>query len=146
MDLIVAILFWSSLALLSVTKAADVVTTIRHVGEHGESNPLARAWFARFGFTGGLLLVCAIYSVLAVGQYVLVWWTCGIVGRSLNTVCGLAIAWIQWDVARFNATGRHSRITMLALRAYSRWARWWRAARGGGRGDARKSTTRRIKW
>ena len=126
LDSIVSILFWASLALLFATKAADVMTTIRHVGVHGESNPLARAWFARFGLTGGLVVVCAIYTVLAVGQYVLVWWSCGFVGRLLNTVCGLAIAWIQWDVARFNASGRHSRITMLALRAYSKWARWWR--------------------
>jgi hypothetical protein len=125
-DSIVSILFWSSLCLLFTTKAADVTTTIRHVGENRESNPLARAWFARFGFTGGLVLVCALYSVLAVGQYVLVWWSCGIVGRLLNAMCGLAIAFVQWDVARFNAGGRHSRFTMLALRAYSTWARWWR--------------------
>jgi hypothetical protein len=126
LDLFVTILFWSSLVLLFVTKAADVSTTIRHVGEHGESNPLARVWFVRFGFTGGLVLVCAIFTVLAVGQYVLVWWTCGSVGRSLNAACGFAIAWVQWDVVRLNAGGRHSRITVLALWAYSAWARWWR--------------------
>lgn len=126
MDSIVSILFWSSLCLLFITKAADVMTTIRHVGEHGESNPLARRWFARFGFTGGLVLVCALFTVLAVGQYLLVWWSCGLVGRLLNAIGGLAIALVQWDVARFNASGRHSRVTILALRAYSSWARWWR--------------------
>jgi hypothetical protein len=125
-DSIVSILFWSSLGLLFVTKAADVVTTIRHVGAHGESNPLARSWFGRFGFVGGLVLVCVLFAFLAVGQYLLVWWLCGLTGRLLNAVGGFAIAWIQWDVARFNASGRHSRLTMLALRAYSAWARWWK--------------------
>ncbi len=125
-DSIVATLFWSSLCLLFITKAADVMTTIRHVGEHGESNPLARSWFGRFGFVGGLVLVCAVFALLAVGQYLLVWWLCGLTGRLLNAVAGLTIAWTQWDVARFNASGRHSRLTMLALRAYSAWARWWK--------------------
>ena len=125
-DSFVAILFWTSLCLLFITKAADVMTTIRHVGEHGESNPLARSWFARFGFTGGLVLVCALFTVLAVGQYLLVWWSCGFAGRLLNAIGGLAIALVQWDVARLNASGRHSRVTILTLRAYSTWARWWR--------------------
>jgi hypothetical protein len=125
-DAIVSILFWSSLGLLFLTKAADVLTTIRYVGEHGEPNPLARSWFARFGFTGGIVLVCALFLFLALGQYLLVWWFCGLTGRVLNAAGGLFIAWIQWDVARFNASGRHSQVTMLALRAYSAWTRWWK--------------------
>jgi hypothetical protein len=39
-----------SLGLLLVTKLADLWTTVRHVGRHGESNPLARALFAKVGF------------------------------------------------------------------------------------------------
>lgn len=73
MDSLVSILFWSSLGLLFVTKAADVVTTIRHVGKDGESNPLARAWFDYIGFGSGLLLVCVVFTFVAVGQYLLVW-------------------------------------------------------------------------
>src|SRR4051812_10510998 len=102
------------------------MTTIRHVGEHRESNPLARRWFARFGFTGGLVIVCLLFTVLAVGQFFLFWGSCGVVGGLWDGIGGLAIASIQWEVARFNENRRPSRVTILALRAYSTWARWWR--------------------
>ena len=87
---------------------------------------MVRKWFARFGFTGGIVLVGALYTVLALGQYLLVWESCDSPGRLLNAACGLAIAYVQWDVARYNRSGRHSRVTSMALRAYFAWARRWR--------------------
>lgn len=45
-----------SLVLLLLTKLSDVWTTVRHIGRHGESNPLARALFAKVGFAGGLVV------------------------------------------------------------------------------------------
>lgn len=52
------------LVLLSLTKLADVWTTIRHVGRHEESNPLASRLLDRFGFAGGLALVVLVEAVL----------------------------------------------------------------------------------
>lgn len=129
MQPIVSIAFWLSLAALFATKTADVGSTVQHVGPDAESNPLARTWFARFGLKGGLVCVCAVYTVLALGQYALAWWMCGSVDRARNTIAGFVIAWAQWDVARFNATGRHSRFTMMILRGYAAWARWGRRHR-----------------
>ncbi len=37
-----------------------------------------------------------------------------------TAVAGFVIAWAQWDVARMNATGHHSRFTRLALRHFNR--------------------------
>lgn len=115
--------FWLSLVALLVTKAADVVSTWRYIGVDGESNPLVRPVFRRLGLGRGMVAVCAIYVVLAVGQYLLVWqvgWPSLLWG---NAVLGFVIAWIQWDVARFNSTGRHSAITGFALRVHHRWGR-----------------------
>lgn len=49
-----------SLGLLLVTKLADFWNTIRHVGRHGESNPLARGVFEKFGFARGLAFVMGL--------------------------------------------------------------------------------------
>jgi hypothetical protein len=115
--------FWLSLVALLATKTADVVSTWCHVGVEGETNPLVRPLFRRLGLRRGIVAVCAVYVVLAVGQYLLVWQ----VGWPLllwsNGVLGFVIAWIQWDVARFNSTGRHSAVTRFALRVYTRWGR-----------------------
>jgi hypothetical protein len=122
----IAILFWLSLAALFATKAADVASTIRYVGSEGESNPLARSWFGRFGFTGGLVLVCVIHVLIAGGQYALVWSFGGAFSRAANALVGFGIAWAQWDVACVNAGLPHSWFTQFALRAYSAWGRWTR--------------------
>ena len=121
MNATISILFWLSLAALFATKAADVVTTVRHVGADGESNPLARAWFGRFGFTGGLVLVCAIYSLIAGGQYTLVWRFGGAFSRAANALVGFGIAWAQWDVACVKAGKPHSWFTRFALKEYAAW-------------------------
>jgi hypothetical protein len=124
--MIVSFIYWLSLSALFLTKAADVITTIKYVGAQGESNPLALFFFDRFGFHMGLLMVCALFTVLAMGQYVLVWRTCGTYGRLANALLGFFVAWVQFDVARFNSTGRHSRITLFALKTYNRWRRKWK--------------------
>lgn len=115
--------FWLSFASLLLTKAADVVSTWRHVGVHGETNPIARPLFVRFGLAGGLAIVCAIYLVIASAQYLLVWWTASVPLIWANTVLGFLIAWVQLDVARFNMTGRPSTITRIAGSAHEWWAR-----------------------
>jgi hypothetical protein len=40
-----------------------------------------------------------------------------------NTGLGFAIALVQWDVARFNTTQRHSWVTAAAMRAAMSFAR-----------------------
>jgi hypothetical protein len=121
-----AVIYWLSFALLRATKAKDVMSTICWVPPTAESNPWARRLFMRFGFKGGLLIVSAVFLVIASGQYVLVWIFCAPWVQALNAGLGFFIAWVQWDVARSNATGTHSRITLFALRCYRRWERWWR--------------------
>jgi hypothetical protein len=129
--------FWLSFAALLVTKAADVVSTWRHVGVRGETNPIARPLFAKFGLGWGMFIVCLIYLVVAGGQYLLVWWT----GRPLMLWCngalGFLIAWVQWDAARFNATGKPSAMIKIAIRGHARWAQYLQR-RGERRGTPRR--------
>ena len=112
------------------TKVADVVSTWRHVGVRGETNPLAAALFRRFGLAWGIVIVSAVYLGIALTQYLCVWWIRWVPLIWANTLLGFAIAWVQWDVARFNSTGRHSRTTRTAMRAnlvLGRWLNRWRA-------------------
>ena len=125
-----SIVYWVSFALLLFTKTADVLSTIRFAPAAAESNPWARRLFHRFGFKAGLLVISTAFLFVAIGQYLLVWWLCNPPMQALNAMLGTMIAWIQWDVARFNRTQKHSGITLLALRGYRSWARWWRH-RGG---------------
>ena len=110
-----------SLVLLLATKLADVWTTVRHVGRHGESNPLARVLCAKVGFAGGLVVVMVLWAAIVRMVYVSAWssprWI-----QVITAIAGTAVAWVQWDVARFNATRKSSRITQLAVQAYGRWA------------------------
>ena len=111
-----------SLALLLLTKLADGWTTVRHIGKHGESNPLARCLFDRFGFAGGIAVVMLVWSVIVGIVYATAW--SALAGFQVATaITGLIVSWVQWDVARFNATRRPSRITRLAALAYDQWAR-----------------------
>jgi hypothetical protein len=110
-----------SLGLLLLTKLADVWTTVHHVGRYGESNPLARGLFERCGFACGLAVVMLVWVVI-VGIVYASAWTAPVWWQVATAVVGSAVSWVQWDVARFNATRRPSRITRLAARAYGRWA------------------------
>lgn len=108
-----------SLVLLLLTKLADVWTTVRHVGRHGESNPLARALFAKVGFAGGLVVVMVLWAVIVGMVYISAWSSPAWI-QVITAIAGTAVAWVQWDVARFNATRKSSRITQLAAQAYGR--------------------------
>jgi hypothetical protein len=114
-------IYWLSFVLLLATKAADVVSTMRCVDENAETNPLAGRLFRGRGVKNGIAIVCAVFLVIAGGQYLLVWWLCGPVLQILNAALGAAIAAVQWDVARFNWTGKASRCT----RAVARFHKWW---------------------
>ena len=110
-----------SVGLLLLTKLADLWTTVRYVGKHGESNPFARLLFARFGFAGGLTLVMLIWGLI-VGAVFVSAWSAPVWIQVLTALFGTLVAWIQRDVARFNATHRTSRLTRIAVRAYGKWA------------------------
>ena len=121
-----AIAYWISFALLLITKAAYVWSTLRFVLPVAETNPFASKLFHRFGFKCGLATVSAIFLISASTQYILVWLFCTPLVRVANIALGGIIAWIQWDVARFNKTGKHSGTTLIALRCYNRWAQRWK--------------------
>ncbi len=110
-----------SLVLLLLTKLADVWTTVRHVGRYGETSPLARALFTKVGFGGGLAVVVVLWAVIVGVVYVSAWssprWI-----QVITAIAGTAVAWVQCDVARFNATRRSSWLTRLAMRSYGQWA------------------------
>jgi hypothetical protein len=104
------------------TKALDVISTWRFVGLHGESNPIARWLFEKTGLSGGMAIVCALYLLILGLQIAAViridnpWTTYGTVAL------GAFIACIQYDVARFNRSRRHSVMTNLLVRFFSKSA------------------------
>ena len=116
------ILLLISLILLSISKLADLWTTVRYVGNYGESNPFARGLFARVGFIGGLAVVMLIWGLIVALVYVSAWAAPGWI-QVVTAIFGTFVAWVQWDVARFNATRKSSRLTLLAARAYGAWAK-----------------------
>lgn len=103
------------------TKALDVISTWRFVGVHGEVNPIARWFFEKAGLAGGMTIVSAFYIlILAVQLRAVVWinspWlTYGTV------IVGFLVAFIQYDVARFNRTRRHSAVTNFLLQIFLSW-------------------------
>lgn len=114
-------LLFSLLALIA-TKVADIITTWRGLRVHGiagEQNPLARWAMMTFGQAGGIALVMLLWVIVVALCYIPAWflapwyqWT--------TAAGGFAVAWAQWDVARFNATRRHSWFTRFVLRWYQR--------------------------
>jgi hypothetical protein len=116
-----ALLAFTVIALLW-TKALDVISTWRFVGLHGESNPIARWLFEKTGLAGGMAIVCALYILILGLQITVVvlindsWATNGTV------TLGAFIAYIQYDVARFNRTRRHSAMTNMLLRIFCKSA------------------------
>lgn len=110
-----------SLVLLLLTKLADLWTTVRHVGRQGETNPLARFLFAKVGFSGGLTLVMVLWAVIVGMVYGSAWSAPGWL-QVVTAIAGRLVAWVQWDVARFNVTHRTSNLTRIAVRAYGKWA------------------------
>jgi hypothetical protein len=135
------ILLLLSLIALVLTKIADIVTTRRGVRDWGfewERNPLARWAMLRFGFAGGVGFVMVLWVLVVVFCYGPAWFAPSWY-QAATAAGGFAIAWTQWDVARFNSSGEHSWFTRRALDFYERrergaagWCRWpW--ARGSTR-------------
>ncbi|MCE9520634.1 MAG: hypothetical protein K8R87_13915 [Verrucomicrobia bacterium] len=126
MDMMADILLACSLLALIATKVADFVTTVRHVGPEAEQNPLARRWFARLGFRGGLVAVALVWIAVVAATYIPVWLWGGWLSRLATAGVGFLIAWAQWDASRFNATGKSTRFTRAMLRVYGWWRQRWR--------------------
>ena len=120
-----ALVLLLSLLTLVITKVADFVTTVRHVGLEGESNPLARRLFHRLGFRGGLVAVAMIWLLIVGLSYGYAWFAGSALMQWLTSATGFFIAGAQWDAARFNRTGSASWFTRLALRQHHRWAKVW---------------------
>jgi hypothetical protein len=116
-----------SLLSLVISKAADFITTVRHVGQEGESNPLARRLFHLLGFRGGLIAVAMIWLLIVGFTYGYAWFAGNQCMQWLTSATGFFIAWAQRDAARFNRTGSTSWFTRLALRLHHLWAKVWRS-------------------
>lgn len=124
MNLPVAALLISLLALI-LTKVADIVTTLRGIRRSGgsvqwEQNPLARKAMLRWGPLSGIAAVMVLWSLIIFACYAPAFFAPAWY-QIATAVGGFAIAWCQWDVARMNATGRHSWFSRLASRSYQTW-------------------------
>lgn len=111
-----------SLLALVLTKAADVVTTLRGIrrcGIAGERNPLARRAMERWGIGGGIAAIMFLWVLVVLLTYVPAWYSPAWTQWAVAGM-GFFIAWAQWDVARCNATQRHSWFTRLMVRRYDR--------------------------
>lgn len=115
-----------SLLALVLTKVADFVTTMKHVGPEAETNPLARRCFSRLGFKGGLWAVASLWLVIVAISFGCAWLAGDSLTRWLTALTGFGIAWAQWDAARFNRTGKTSGLTRVMLRIYNVWRQRWR--------------------
>ena len=104
------------------TKALDVISTWRFVGLHGESNPIARWLFEKTGLAGGMAIVCALYILILGLQITAVVWINDSWTTYGTVALGAFIAYIQYDVARFNRTRRHSAMTNMLLRIFCKSA------------------------
>lgn len=108
-----------SLLALIATKLADIVTTwrgLRVQGIAGEQNPLARWAMIRFGAAGGISFIMLLWTLVVAACYVPAWFAAPWY-QWATAAGGFFVSWTQWDVARFNATRRHSWFTRLVLRA-----------------------------
>jgi hypothetical protein len=104
------------------TKALDAISTWRFVGLHGESNPIARWLFEKTGLAGGMAIVCALYILILGLQITAVVWINDSWTTYGTVTLGAFIAYIQYDVARFNRTRRHSAMTNFLLRIFCKSA------------------------
>jgi hypothetical protein len=120
MTLLESCLLFITAAALLWTKALDVISTWRFIGVHGESNPIARWLFEKAGLAGGMSIVCAIYILLLSTQLGAVVWFNSPWLTFGTVLVGFLVAFIQYDVARFNRTRRHSAMTNFLLRFFMR--------------------------
>ena len=110
----------ATVAALLWTKALDIISTWRFIGVHGESNPFARWLFEKAGLAGGMSIVCAIYILLLSTQLGAVVWFNSPWLTFGTVLVGFLVAFIQYDVAHFNRTRRHSAMTNFLLRFFMR--------------------------
>ena len=73
---------------------------------HGESNPIALWLFDKAGLAGGIAIVCALYLLLLAAQLGAVVWIDSPWLTHGTVLFGSLVAFIQYDVARFNRS-RH---------------------------------------
>lgn len=110
-----------SLLALILTKVADIITTVRGIRRSGsvagERNPVARWAMRRWGLAGGITFVMLLWGGVVAACYIPAWWAPAWY-QATPALGGFGIAWAQWDVARLNATGRHSWFTRRMLRTY----------------------------
>jgi hypothetical protein len=116
MTLLESCLLFITAAALLWTKALDVISTWRFIGVHGESNPIARWLFEKTGLVGGMGIVCALYLLILGLQIVAVVWSNHPWTTYGTVTLGSFIAFIRYDVARFNRTRCHSTMTNFLLR------------------------------
>lgn len=102
------------------TKALDVISTWRYIGVHAESNPIAHWLFNKAGLAAGISIVCALYIlILAVQMGTVVWINSPWLTHG-TVLVGSLVAFIQYDVARFNRSRRHSIFTRFFLQLFGR--------------------------
>jgi len=109
-----------SILALILTKGADIATTVRgiqRVGITGEKNPLARWAMERWGLAWGIMAIMGLWFLVVLVTYVPMWFAPAWM-QWLTAGMGCFVACCQWDVARMNATGRHSWFTSLAQRGF----------------------------
>ena len=113
-----ALLLSATVLALLCTKALDAYSTYRFIGVSKECNPLAKWLFERFGLVGGISIVCIIYLVILFAEIRAVIDHGSPLLTYGTVVIGLMIAYVQYDVARFNSTFQHSTITRALLRFF----------------------------
>ena len=106
--------------LLFSSKALDIVSTYRNIDRQGEANPLAKWVFDKFGLMGGMIAIALLYTaiVLIIGYQLTLETNPILIYTTLSG--GLIISAIQFDVARANTTGKHSKLTKALIRVFSR--------------------------
>ncbi len=106
--------------LLFSSKALDIISTYRNIDRQGEANPLAKWVFDKFGLMGGMIAIALLYTaiVLIIGYQLTLETNPILIYTTLSG--GLIISAIQFDVARANTTGKHSKLTKALSRVFSR--------------------------
>lgn len=106
--------------LLLWSKALDVISTYRHIATSGEANPLAQWLFRKLGLRWALVAVSLVYiAIIALSGAIIITETNPVVIYSV-VITGLFVSAVQFDVARANTTGKHSTLTKMLVRLFSR--------------------------
>lgn len=109
--MIIKLLVYVVIALLVLTKLADVISTLKHIRQAGhESNPLARKMMLRLGTRQAIWLIflVALVIIAIAGIAAL---SFGVVFQVAFILLGLFVAVVQFAVAAANWTGRDNPVT-----------------------------------